>query len=165
MLAFTTSAQEHLTFKGVPIDGQLNSFGKKLEKQGFSKDSFSDCYNYLKGDLGGYNCNLLISSTMQTETAYKVQADLQTYDHSQAYDELKQTLDVKYGEVETSTTWEFFNRIVHIKQSIYKIPQGQIVLSLYNYIFGNDRICLVYTDEINGKLAKQEEANQRYNDL
>lgn len=50
-MAQTTS--EHLTFKGIPIDGPLNAFVAKRKAAGFKHLGTEDGFAYLEGDFAG----------------------------------------------------------------------------------------------------------------
>ena len=58
LTAMTTWAQnqtsEHLTFKGVPIDGKLSEYVLKMQKNGFTHVSTKDGVALLKGDFAAY---------------------------------------------------------------------------------------------------------------
>ncbi len=54
------SAQtEHMKFKGVPMEGTLQSFTNKLKTKGFTAVGIQDGVSLLKGEFAGYkNCTI-----------------------------------------------------------------------------------------------------------
>ena len=47
-------SNEHMTFKGVPIDGTLNEFVLKMKNSGFTHVGTENRIGMLKGDFAGY---------------------------------------------------------------------------------------------------------------
>lgn len=60
VLTMTSNAQnntektEHMTFKGVPIDGTLNEYVSKMKQSGFTLIDTEDGVAMLKGDFAAY---------------------------------------------------------------------------------------------------------------
>ena len=56
VILYTTigQAQEHLTFKGVPIDGTLDTYVANMKKAGFTFIGENDGIALLRGDFAGY---------------------------------------------------------------------------------------------------------------
>ena len=50
MGAICVNAQEHLKFKGVPIDGTLESFTRQLEAKGYTREAYGGDVQVMKGD-------------------------------------------------------------------------------------------------------------------
>lgn len=107
LLAFygcTTVAQNHQTFKGVPIDGKTSVFVNQLKQKGFQQ---VDNPGTLKGAFAGYDdCEVTVLSSAQTGNVYGVRVQipmcranddfrLMIYDE---YKKLKAALTEKYGE-------------------------------------------------------------------
>ncbi len=61
---FAQSASEHLTFKGVPINGTLNEFVSKLKQKGLAHIGTEEGIAMLKGDFAAYwgNIHLIFHS-------------------------------------------------------------------------------------------------------
>jgi hypothetical protein len=53
MLTFAQTS-EHLSFKGVPIDGTLNEYVSKMKNSGFTLIGIEDGVAMLKGDFAAY---------------------------------------------------------------------------------------------------------------
>ena len=54
-----TEKAQHLTFKGIPINGTPTAFGNKLKAAGFTFDYEYDNIHWYKGEFAGYkNCDI-----------------------------------------------------------------------------------------------------------
>lgn len=70
--AFSQS-KEHLTFKGVPIDGKLSDFVVKMKAGGIQYVDKKDGVVIMKGEFAGYsNCIFGIASISNSEIVYKI---------------------------------------------------------------------------------------------
>ena len=69
MLTFAQTS-EHLSFKGVPIDGTLNVYVSKMEKGGFTLIGTEDGVAMLKGDFAAYKgCIIEVATLKQKESS------------------------------------------------------------------------------------------------
>ena len=104
--------RQHLTFKGIPIDGTPEEFGRKLEAVGFEYNYKSQgSYWYKGGSFAGFHdCEVIVKA--YDNLVYEVVAILPTrYKWSHLYDDyssLVYSLKKKYGEP-IYTTEEFEN--------------------------------------------------------
>ncbi len=65
--AFAQSQSEHLTFKGVPIDGTLDEYVAKMKQAGFTYVTTQDGVAVLEGDFAGYQgCTVGVSTLKAT---------------------------------------------------------------------------------------------------
>ena len=72
MLTFAQKS-EHLTFKGVPIDGTLNEFVSKMKQNGFTHLGTEDGTAILNGDFAGYkDCYVGVSTLKQNDLVHKI---------------------------------------------------------------------------------------------
>lgn len=56
-----TAGTQHLTFKGIPIDGSPVAFGNKLKAAGMTFDYEYNGSDWYKGSFAGYsNCNICV---------------------------------------------------------------------------------------------------------
>ena len=95
-------AQEHLSFKGVPIDGTLREFTNAMVGVGFYYEGTENGVPVLSGNFAGYeDCYIMISATKNTNTVSAVGVmfpDRSTWtDLQQDYEALKIMLTKKYG--------------------------------------------------------------------
>lgn len=100
--SFQMVAQEHLFFKGVPIDGDITSFVEKLNSKGFKSLKQNDEGFFLEGLFSGHNCILVVESSLISHTVYSVyvmhdvKEDWMTLKNDYAL--LKKGLTLKYGD-------------------------------------------------------------------
>lgn len=70
---FAQTTSEHLTFKGVPIDGTLTEFVSKLKQKGLTHIGTEDGTAILKGDFAAYkNCTVAAIALKQKNLVAKV---------------------------------------------------------------------------------------------
>ena len=95
-------AQEHLEFKGIPLDGKASDYIKKLTNAGFKYAGKEDGDEIFTGTFTGKECTVFIESTPITNTVHsayvilKQQRDWATL--MTDYATLKKGLTAKYGE-------------------------------------------------------------------
>jgi hypothetical protein len=66
-------SSEHLSFKGVPIDGKLSEYVSKMKNNGFTLIGIEDGVALLKGDFAAYkNCTIGVSTLKQTDLVSKI---------------------------------------------------------------------------------------------
>ena len=92
----------HLTFKGVPIDGTLKNFVRRMEKAGFYHDGDKGGAAILTGDFAGYKgCTITVSTLDQKDLVSHITVwfpQRETWgDLSGDYFSLKKLLTQKYG--------------------------------------------------------------------
>jgi len=161
----------HLTFKGVAIDGDLNSFVQKLQNKGLALQSRDGKRAYLKGDFAGYkDCTIYVYTLIGFDLVnnitvrFPVREDWTGLmsDYNNLYDMLK----TKYGKpVEEHKEFKGFSDSETIKffrvrkgesnyNACFKTANGGIVLALDH----NEMECFVslkYLDKENSQKAKQ----------
>lgn len=71
-IALTSMAQEHLSFKGVPIKGSMESFCKKLEDKGFTELGNDGNTTLFTGDFTGRDATVGVISDDDGENVYSV---------------------------------------------------------------------------------------------
>lgn len=99
----TIHAQEHLVFKGVPIDGTLDAYVANMEKAGFTYLGDDDGVAVLQGDFAGFrNCKIGVVTLESMDIVNRISVLFDTHDNwSDLYDNyssLKEMLTKKYGE-------------------------------------------------------------------
>ena len=103
---FISSAQdksEHLSFKGVPIDGTLNEYVSKMKAAGFSYLGTQDGTAILQGDFAGFkSCTVGVSTLKAVNVVSTIGVIFPSHDDwsslERDYDHLKSMLTQKYGE-------------------------------------------------------------------
>jgi hypothetical protein len=179
LFTFVSFAQsqtsEHLSFKGVPIDGTLNQYVAKMKQNGFVHLTTENSTAVLSGDFAGYkDCTVGVSTLNQKNLVYKIVVvfpDKETWSTlSGNYFDLKQMLTEKYGEpsevVENFGNDHYSNskddnsKIYDVKfdrykyYSIYETGKGTIQLSIEHDNVSNCYVKLAYFDKTNNNIIK-----------
>ncbi|MCQ2285059.1 MAG: hypothetical protein MJZ57_09180 [Bacteroidales bacterium] len=167
------SQSQHLSFKGVPIDGTLKSYTQKMVEKGFVYKGTQDGVTILSGDFAGYkNCMVAVSTLKGNDLVNMIAVLFTPYDTWSAvnneYENLKDMLTEKYGtpdmkeEVFTSYVGESDDlKMLNIKSGEYKwfttfsTPNGDIELSIVNAEYTRARVMLRYFDKQNSEKVRQ----------
>ena len=172
---FAQTTSEHLTFKGVPIDGTLTEFVSKLKQKGLTHIGTEDGTAILKGDFAAYkNCTIAAVSLKQKNLVAKVGVifpSLETWSSlSNNYFSLKEMLTKKYGEPAVCVE-EFQNdfgkdndnlKIHGVKMDKckyvrgYATAKGNIELHIKGDVMNGCYVTLIYFDKINGEIIEAE---------
>lgn len=175
-------AQEHQTFKGVPIDGTVADFAKKLESKGFVSSENDESGNVsLTGVFAGYNnCNVSLLPIPNSDKIYGVKVTITVEMpavFSEEYQKMKSMLTEKYGEPTTKTEnatvevadsdtvanfdwtgiFDELMKAMRIKTAdvqMFESASGTIDLVGYNVAFAGVMV-LTYIDKANSKAYRQ----------
>ena len=103
LFATVVFAQEHLSFKGVAIDGTLNSYVTKMRAKGFSSISSTNGIALLKGDFAAHkSCTIVVATMQNKDLVSRIGVMFPEQEQWQYlygdYSELKNLLTIKYGE-------------------------------------------------------------------
>lgn len=174
-LALTAFAQEHLTFMGIPIDGQLDPFSKALERHDFHCSSmFANPVFY--GFFKSKRAHVIVETTPETHIVCQVLVAFQQlhtwYVLDSMYNALKADLIAQYGEpVETKEIGEgpqdhtqirqYLEDVILIRRCKFETKTGTIDLGIDNLRLhqrsrGVPYTYLIYTDKANITIAAQE---------
>lgn len=168
-------AQEHLTFKGVPINGTLKQYTAAMVKAGFkSEGTTSNGIALLTGDFAGYKgCIVGVSTLSSCDIVNRISVLFPEKDTWSTllydYENLKELLTVKYGEpdynVERFT--DYHGNDSRLKMyaindreiewyTIFSTELGEIELTLVGGTHGHQaRVRLSYTDKANSETVRQ----------
>lgn len=172
---FAQTTSEHLTFKGVPIDGTLTEFVSKLKQKGLTHIGTEDGTAILKGDFAAYkNCTVAAIALKQKNLVAKVGVmfpSLETWSSlSNNYFSLKEMLTKKYGEPEVCIE-EFQTKIMPNDDNSkihevrmnrckyvtgYTTEKGDIELQIKGSFTDGCYVTLIYFDKINGEVIEAE---------
>jgi len=175
LASFAQTPTEHLTFKGVPIDGTLSEFVTKMKNAGFSHIGTKDGVALLSGNFAGYrDCAIGVHASKETKTINTVAVIFPERDNWSSlednYESLKSMLTQKYGEpancVEKFQTYTQPNsdndKLYHLKMdrctyyTTFETPNGNIELSLKNNNSIHCFVILQYWDKINTSVVKKQ---------
>ena len=176
ILIFTTllnfaQSSEHLSFKGVPIDGTLLQYITKMKENGLSLIQSKDGTALLKGDFAGYkDCIVGVSTLNQKDLVHKIGVVFPENDSwsslSNYYFNIKDLLIEKYGEptnvVEKFDEETDDDNMKFIKVqldnctyfSAWQTGKGDIQLTINHLNSSSCFIKLTYFDKINGEKIK-----------
>ena len=169
-----SQTSQHLSFKGVPIDGTLADYVSKMKQSGFTVLSAENETTLLIGDFAGYkDCYIGVSTLKQKDLVYKIGVifpESETWSNlSGNYFDLKQMLTEKYGKP-SETVEKFHNSYTQSDDdtskmyevgmdrckyySIWLTEKGEIQLSIEHDGSFNCFAKLMYLDKINGDIIK-----------
>ena len=178
VISFAQSNSEHLTFKGVPIDGTLNEYVAKMKNAGFSHIGTEDGVAILSGEFAGYrDCMIAVKTLKKHNTVHEIAVLFPTQDTwrklNYDYTKLKSMLSKKYGEPEESVE-KFVNTPIYVNinddndkmheiednhckyYSIFNVENGTISLSIeYDGVLVGSRVKLWYSDKINSEAFEE----------
>lgn len=146
-------SQDHLTFKGVPIDGSLKHFIKKMENVGFEYIGDNKGVAILKGDFAGYkNCIIGVTTLQNIDIVNTIGVVFPKCSEwvglEQNYNSLKNMLIQKYGNpAEVVEKFEGIGPVVDSNDKYYKLQMNQCTwYSLFETIKGNILLSIKNTD-------------------
>ncbi|MCR5423678.1 MAG: hypothetical protein K6E93_02825 [Bacteroidales bacterium] len=172
------AASNHLTFKGVPIDGTLKQYVVQMTRAGFALVETQDGNALLRGDFAGYKgCQVYVSTIEGNDVVsyITVQFPVQnTWEHLYGnYKNLKDLLTEKYGR--PSSVKEVFLRSSYSNTDAGKLgrvkdgdckyetrfttDKGEIVLWIDHERLFSTFVCLQYKDRVNSDIVKQHAIN------
>lgn len=165
---------EHLSFKGVPIDGKLEEYVSKMKQNGFTHIQTDNGTAYLNGDFAGYkDCYVGVTTLKQKDLVHKISVVFSEKDTwsklSTNYFELKKMITEKYGkpteEVEKFDVSSYaqpkddnaklyeekFDRCKYY--TIWQTEKGEIQLSIDHSDVTSCFVKLTYLDKINAAIV------------
>ena len=178
VILYTTigQAQEHLTFKGVPIDGTLDTYVANMKKAGFTFIGEDDGIAMLRGDFAGYrNCTIGVVTLKSIDIVNRISVQFDSHQDWNNiyvnYSSLKEMLTTKYGKyADCVEKFEGYsqprddNGKMHELTmdrckfyTIWKTDKGNIELEIIKGNLGGGMVRLSYWDKIN-TMSVQEKA-------
>ena len=128
--AISCFAQEHLSFKGIPITGSMTEFCKKLSQKGFTKFGSENNVTFFKGDFTGRNSTVLVKATDDGKSVYSVIVLFDAYDEwnvlTNIYYYYKDIYTRKYGNTSFCQEMNPTNSDSNISL-MYELHQGTVV--------------------------------------
>jgi hypothetical protein len=104
-----TNAQDHLKFRGIPINGNIENFILKMRSIGYEKVCQINDGALMKGEFAGMNCEVTIICSQKTHTVAKIVIDSPKYydwvSIKMDYLKYKDQYSKKYGNL---TSDEYF---------------------------------------------------------
>lgn len=172
LLVTNISAQEHISFKGVPIDGTLKQYTQQMQSKGFSLIGTQDGVSLLSGDFAGYKgCTVGVATLNGKDLVSTIGVIFPEYDTwSQlysCYSNLKDMLSEKYGEpkdvvemFESKYVDDDNDRMYEVKTdrckyiSVFSTELGDIELSIQHEGVSKCFVLLKYYDKKNSESVR-----------
>ncbi|WP_200978310.1 hypothetical protein [Echinicola sp. 20G] len=169
-----TDTTEHMTFKGVPIDGTLNEYVSKMKQSGFTLIGTEDGAAMLKGDFAAYkDCIIGVATLKGKDLVSKITVIFPNRETwatlSSNYFNLKELLTEKYGA--PSEVIEKFDTYSEPKDdnakmhevgmngckyyTTFELENGSIQVSIGNDSFSSSFVMLSYYDKTNSEKIRQ----------
>lgn len=145
-VTFYANAQDHLTFKGIPIEGSMTTFCQKLKAKGFTQMGKDKNITLFTGDFTGRQATIGVGASDDGKNVFSV---VVLFDQSKEWNSLVSTYDYykdlytrKYGEPaiskENNPSHSDSNTAlmaeVHqgtvVYSSAWNVPGGDIQLSI-----------------------------------
>jgi hypothetical protein len=163
---------QHLTFKGIPIDGTLSEFVSKMKQNGFKEGGSEPDYASFSGDFASYEgCNVVVSTLKGKDIVSNVKVNFPKQDTwsslASNYFNIKELLTEKYGQPYKSV--EKFTSFVQVDDGLkmqqvyldnckyvttYETEKGSIQLSI-KVRNSNAFVILTYSDKITGNIIRE----------
>lgn len=170
---FAQTESQHMSFKGVPIDGTLDEFVQQMKQKGFDFVGQQDGIAILKGDFAAYKgCTIGVAALKQRDLVSKISVvfpDCSTWSIlSNNYFTLKEMLTEKYGEpAEVVEEFQLYSQLKDDESkfnnvrfdkckyiTIFKTEKGSIQLSIEHDGIYSCYVLLSYFDKINGEIIR-----------
>ena len=173
MFVVAQTPNNHLTFKGIPITGTLESFAQKLEAKGFEKKYSDKTSVEFEGEFAEYSdCEIYIYKVPNQNIVHKVVVffpeESSWEDLEKEYNQCKDILTNKYGDPtlhsekfkEGALTFNDDAKMSSLKEGNcdywtgWEVDKGDIKVEIAPIIDTDDgNIRLFYFDKINDALA------------
>ena len=169
--AITCMAEEHLKFKGIPIEGSMNSFCQKLETKGFSKVESDANSTIFRGDFAGSNATIGVISDDDGENVASVFVMFDGSDEWKVllntYNCYKDLYTQKYGNpaqvIENNpaisqSNYELMSAVndrTAVWGCIWQLPAGEIEINIEKAGYHTGAVTVRYRDAQNEKVKIQ----------
>lgn len=166
MIALSANAQ-HLTFSGIPIDGNINAFSQKLAAKGYRVSKKNASLNFpntrlFEGNYMGQKVELYVSYVKTSKIVYEVKVvygDTQKSFCDNFIEKIKASIETKYNgrfEKENSQMIGGESAIVHYIYNPLDVYLGYITTSVCYHNFTYNSF-IIYWDKKNGLTNNNEE--------
>lgn len=166
-------AQEHLSFKGIPIEGSMTAFCQKLKAKGFTQISRDKNVTLLSGDFTGKNVTIGVGAADNGKDVFTVGVFFDTTDSwstlVDTYEYYKNLYSEKYGQpvqcVEDNPSQYDSNTslMLELRQGrveyacIFEAPGGIILISIEKGKIFDGYVMIKYQDSRNANTRRLRE--------
>lgn len=169
-------AQEHLSFKGIPISGSFTTFCQKLKTKGFVQIGSEGNVRLFKGDFTGRQATVGAVAADNGQDVFTVAVFFDETDSWNSlvntYEHYKDLYTEKYGnpkqcvennpsrsDSNTSLMYELFQgRVIYC--SIFEAPGGAIQLSIEKGNINDGYVLIKYQDAQNVNAKRQSDLDE-----
>ncbi len=177
LISFAQNESEHLTFKGVPIDGTLREYVEKMRNAGFEYVGEENKTANLQGEFAGFKEFTIVVSTLKSKDLVNsigviFPANEKWWGVESDYNKLKSMLVQKYGEPsQCSEKFKGYTPDTDSEKrlklmsdeyswfSIFNTPKGNIQLSIAYQLSIGCFVTLEYSDKINTESIRSHAIN------
>lgn len=165
LVALFGYAEDHLSFKGIPIEGSLNSFCQKLKDIGFKKISDDRNIVLFNGEFTGRDATIGVVATDDCKDVYKVMVIFDPNSEWKnlvaLYEYYKNLYTIKYGNpfssVENNPAHSDSNFVLMFElrngtveyESIWNVNGGLILLNISKIGDVEGAVMISYIDNQN----------------
>lgn len=170
----SVSAKEHLSFKGIPIQGTMLSFCQKLKAKGFKEISKDKNETWLKGDFTGKEATIAVEASDDGKNVYNIDVMFESSREwkvlETTYNHFKDLYTKKYGEPSYSEEYNPAQGQSNILllgalndgkvsySSTWELPGGEIFLTIVKSTgIYEGFVGIKYTDTQNHKAKEQKD--------
>lgn len=173
--SLSANAQEHFTFRDIPINGSEKEFGNKLLEIGYEATAHPSAFT---GKFIGEDCTIFLLSSEYTKSVYSIGISFNSENRwitlKSTYNNIKEMYSEKYGK--PSMSREYFDspyydgdgyELSAVKQnkcnyiSFWEMENGSISLAIHT----DCSIALLYSDKANKELDKKTKENIIKNEI
>ena len=171
-------AQEHLEFKGVPMNGTTSNFVSKLKGKGFTQVYDSGFDYVLEGRFTEKPVTVYVLGSVKTGTVWKVavrfEKETSWYSIKSQYNKYVEIFKQKYGV--PADHFEFFSKPYYegdgyemqalrnekcTYSTFFETTKGAITVSISK----SECLELRYEDSVNAQISKDEKENSILDDI
>jgi len=167
---FAFAQTKHIQFKGIPINGSLNSFINQLKAKGFELYDKDGDKAFLLGTFAGYS-NCMVGVIETKGNVWRVLVLFPGRDSwdsvSQQYEEFKESYKLKYNVTPelyesldevygtASLLYSGFKNNKNVWACLFEIPGGSVALEITaGTSYGELCLEITYSDTINTEIRK-----------
>lgn len=177
IFAITMNAQEHLSFKGIPIEGSITTFCQKLKAKGLTQVHSEDNIRLFVGDFTGRDATIGVVADQTGKNVFSVVVILPKNDEwntlVNTYDYYKELYTEKYGNPSFSkennpshndSNFSLMHELYEGKVvygSVFNAPGGTIEISIDKadgYLQG--QVIIRYKDAQNIETKRQSDLDE-----
>ena len=171
--AISCFAQEHLSFKGIPMTGSMTEFCRKLSEKGFTKISRDNNITIFKGDFTGRKATVGVGATEDGKNVHAVVVFFEETENWKTlvntYDYYKDIYTRKYGipyaskEYNPSIQDDNFSKMLELLQgnviyeSTWYVTGGRISIYIDKYDNLSGKVVITYLDSQNVETKIQQD--------